>query len=115
MGFIGREVRRAKRRVRRRARETFRNAAERWCPECQKRVQPFHTCVIKTDFKRRKTRQDRATAAQRRKARNAKGKTTRTRPPREAHPYQSCTDMECPRPLCKAFKEGIQACPLSHG
>lgn len=111
---------RIKSRVRRAVRRRLKSAAERWCPACEKRVPPFHLCSPKSDFGRRRTQAERASAAERRRARAAKRKRTaksskKARKPRENHPYQWCTDPQCPRPLCKAFKEGIQACPLPHG
>lgn len=59
------------------------------CPECKKTVSnPLtHTCKPKSDFKRRKKR-----AGKKRQA--------------EKHDYQACSDRDCPRSLCVAFKTG---------
>jgi hypothetical protein len=99
--------REARKRITRPARAALRGLAERWCPECQKRVQPFHLCAPRSDFKARRTRYERAQTRRKRGG---------TRPPRERreHDYHACRDEDCPRGLCRAFREGIQACPLPH-
>ena len=60
------------------------------CPKCKKPVgNPLtHTCHPRSDFKRRKARA----------ARQA-----------EKHDYQACSDKDCPRPLCVAYKTGDKA------
>ena len=122
MGFVKRRVRRlVRQKIRKPARAAVKRAAERWCPECQKRVEPFHLCAPKSDFRQRKAaavrrekaerrRQRRREAAARRKA--ARGKSAPGE--RRSHPYQTCTDESCQRPLCVAFREGMAACPLVH-
>jgi len=67
------------------------------CPKCKKTVtSPFtHTCKPKSDFKKRKT-----AAAKRETARAAKLRQA------AKHDYQACSDQDCPRPLCVAFKTG---------
>lgn len=76
------------------------------CPKCRKQYDSpldalSHTCAPKSGFKRR-----RATFAreQKRKAREA------ARKKRQAgkHDYQACTDQDCPRSLCVAFKAGYR-------
>jgi hypothetical protein len=96
--------------VRGRVRDAVRRAAEQWCPECQKRVQPFHMCSTGTDFSQRKAAAARE-AARRAKRRNAAGSQ---RPARQAHDYSTCTDARCPRRDCRIFREGQAACPLTH-
>lgn len=61
------------------------------CPACKKTVSnPLtHTCVVRTDFKKRKA---------------AAGRSRPKQP--EKHDYQACSDQDCPRPLCTAFKAG---------
>ena len=65
------------------------------CGKCGKKYEgnPLtHVCVIKSDFKKRKTAAGRAAARKKRQS--------------ERHDYQACGDKECPRPLCVAFKTG---------
>lgn len=117
MGLIKRRARKLiRQKIRQPARAAIRGAAERWCPNCQKRVQPFHTCVIKTDFRKRRTQAERRTrAAKRRTAKTTKGTSAaRPRERHQAHPYQTCHDPACQRRACVAFKEGMSACPLPH-
>jgi hypothetical protein len=104
--LIERHVRKMRRKVRKRIRDTFRGAAERWCPECQKRVQPFHICAPSSDFKSRRRQAERRDSRRKR----ASGKSRE----RSAHQYQTCTDQSCTRPVCVAFREGMAACPLEH-
>lgn len=100
------------------------------CPVCGKLYggNPLaHVCRPKSDFKARKSR-----AAKQEKA------AGRKRRQQERHDYQACSDKDCPRPLCTAYKtgqrtgyqegnedgygagyatgfvDGIQACPLTH-
>jgi hypothetical protein len=106
VGLIKRHARRLLRqKVRKPARAALRGVVERWCPECQKRVQPFHLCAPRSDFKARRAQHERA---QRRR-----GGGTRPRERRE-HDYRTCRDEDCPRGLCRAFREGMRACPLPH-
>jgi hypothetical protein len=62
------------------------------CETCKKTVtNPLtHVCTVRTDFKRRKA---------------AAGRKPRPKQP-EKHDYQACSDQDCPRPLCIAFKTG---------
>ena len=68
------------------------------CPACGK---PYggnplaHVCAPKSDFKRRKSRAAKAERAAERKRRQA-----------QKHDYQACSDKDCPKPLCVAFKTG---------
>ena len=99
------------------------------CGKCKKRVtNPLtHTCKPKSDFKTRKSKAAKAEKAAARKKRQA-----------EKHDYQACSDRDCLKPLCVAFKtgrrtgyqegfddgynagfasgftEGIRSCPLPH-
>ncbi|HZR50084.1 MAG TPA: hypothetical protein VFB06_11250 [Streptosporangiaceae bacterium] len=109
--MLSRTVRReARKRIGNPLREAVRRAAEQWCPECQKRVQPFHLCMVRTDFRQRKAE------AGRQVRRGGGPETARggRRDARTAHDYQTCPDRGCPRPLCRAFREGQLACPLPH-
>jgi hypothetical protein len=36
-------------------------------------------------------------------------------PSPNAHPYDMCTDDECPRRACVAYRQGVDDCPLPHG
>lgn len=67
------------------------------CPTCKRTVSnPLtHACKPKSDFKRRKTKAEKAAKAAARKKRQA-----------EKHDYQACPDRDCPRSLCVAFKTG---------
>jgi hypothetical protein len=67
------------------------------CAKCKRTVaNPLtHVCKPKSDFKRRKTAQAKAEKAAARKKRQA-----------EKHDYQACSDQDCPKPLCVAFKAG---------
>ena len=99
------------------------------CGKCGKPVtNPLtHTCKPKSDFKTRKSKAAKAAKAAARKKRQA-----------EKHDYQACSDRDCPKPLCVAFRtgrrggyqegfddgysagfasgftEGIRSCPLPH-
>jgi hypothetical protein len=102
------------------------------CPRCRKTItNPLtHTCRPKSDFKQRR-------AAHEKRQRDEKRAAARKQRPQ--HDYQACSDQECPRPLCKAYRagwqtghqegyeqgwqagydkgfpDGIAACPLPHG
>jgi flagellar biosynthesis/type III secretory pathway protein FliH len=69
------------------------------CPRCKKpQGNPLtHTCHPRSDFKRRKA----AYAKQQRAA-------ARKKRAKQAHDYQACTNRDCPRPVCVAFKTGYQ-------
>ena len=54
-----------------------------------------HVCKPKSDFKKRKTKAEKAAARKKRQA--------------EKHDYQACSDKDCPRSLCVAFKTGQKA------
>ncbi len=64
------------------------------CPTCKRTVSnPLtHACRPKSDFKRRKSKAEKAAARKKRQA--------------EKHDYQACADKDCPRSLCVAFKTG---------
>jgi len=47
-------------------------------------------------------------AAERAKARTAHKSPDKPRPRRPPHDYQACTDKDCMRPVCVAFKEGYR-------
>jgi hypothetical protein len=66
------------------------------CPTCKKTVaNPLtHVCVVKGGFKRAKAKGARQQAAARKK-RQA-----------EQHPYESCRDGKCKRPMCVAYRTG---------
>lgn len=92
------------------------------CSKCRKDVtNPLtHNCAPKSDFKRRRARHE---------------KQARTARKKDRHDYQSCSDKDCQRSLCVAFRTGYQAgeadgfdrgwtagfpagqaaCPLPHG
>jgi len=98
------------------------------CGKCKKTVSnPLtHTCQPKSDFKKRRAAHEKQQKAAARKRQAS------------AHDYQACSDGNCPRPLCVAFKtgyrlgdqdghdrgwqqgydrgfpDGIAACPLAH-
>ena len=88
------------------------------CPKCKKPVANplMHVCAPKSDFRKRRAKAERERKARDRKKRQA-----------ERHDYTACTDQECTRPTCKAyregratgrdegFEEGINACPRPHG
>ena len=111
MGLIKRHARRLYRqKVRKPARAFLQRLTQSWCPECQKQADPFHVCAPKSDFRRRRAQHDRAERRQRGKRPGAAGKPRERRP----HDYTTCRDQDCPRPLCRAYREGMQACPLPH-
>lgn len=110
------------------------------CGRCGKPRGVSHTCVTRTDFAKRrrqaeaqrkkraaaeKRRAKRAAAAQRKKeaaarrraaakARKAAAKTAPRRPRSPAHDYLTCTDPECTRYGCEAYRRGTEDCPLPH-
>jgi hypothetical protein len=130
-----------KRAVRRTVRRTARRASVT-CTTCKKRYSnPLtHTCTVKTDFKQRKAkaarsakaaraaekkRERRKAATERRKeakrkrtaaakARKAAAKTGPPRPRPPAHDYQTCTDPECEKYGCLAYRQGITDCESGH-
>jgi hypothetical protein len=65
------------------------------CPKCKKpQGNPLtHACRPRSDFKRRKADYTRQQKAANRKT-------------RQAHDYQACTDRDCPRPVCVAYRTG---------
>jgi hypothetical protein len=66
------------------------------CPTCRKPygANPLaHVCAPKSDFKQRKKEHEKR---EREKARKAKPK----------HDYRECSDAECKRSLCVAYKSG---------
>jgi hypothetical protein len=66
------------------------------CPKCRKPYTGLpvtHACAPPSDFKRRKKKYEQE---QREKARKARPK----------HDYAECSDSECKRSLCVAFKSG---------
>jgi hypothetical protein len=67
------------------------------CPKCKRpQGNPLtHTCQPRSDFRRRKAAYDKQQRAAARKKRA-----------KQAHDYQACTDNECARPLCVAYKTG---------
>lgn len=94
-----------------------------------------HTCVIRTDFKKRKAAAERQRrAAAKRKAAAERRRRKAPTAPRQQHDYRTCTDTDCRRYACVAWKEalaeghatglrdgyeqgyeaGIDACPRPH-
>jgi len=70
------------------------------CPKCKKTYganPALHVCAPKSDFKKRKKAFE---AEQAKREREAKRKG------RPKHDYQECSDAECKRPLCVAYKSG---------
>jgi hypothetical protein len=111
VGVLKRHARRlVRQKIRKPVRDALHGLAESWCPDCQKRVQPFHVCAPKSDFKQRRAQQARTARPRRRSA----PKPARRPCERRQHDYTACSDQQCPRPLCKAFREGREACPLPH-
>ena len=71
------------------------------CPACKKRLgNPLtHVCAPKSDFKARKSRAEkRAKTAERERARKKRQS--------EQHPFESCRDDSCKRPMCVAYRSG---------
>jgi hypothetical protein len=79
------------------------------CPRCGKpATNPLtHVCKTRSDFRRRLADQKRRQAREKR-ARRSK------RPARPQHDYHSCTDPDCQRRACQAYREGIADCPREH-
>ena len=67
------------------------------CSKCRKPVtNPLtHTCKTKSDFKKRRSKAEKASKAAARKKRQA-----------ERHDYQACADKDCKKSLCVAYKTG---------
>ena len=87
------------------------------CPDCKRTVEPFHTCALKSDFKRCRARQARAERRRLDRAKQAGkggGPRRQQRGERRADHYKTCRDEECQRQLCVVYREGIAACPLPH-
>lgn len=83
------------------------------CPSCHKTVSnPLaHTCRPKSDYKRRRTAHGKQEAKEKRAQAASIAKVRRSRqggPAKAKHDYQRCTDEECQRPLCVAFRTGYQ-------
>lgn len=80
------------------------------CPHCGKpRGNPLtHTCTIRTDFKASQRATERKAAAERKKAKAAEKRKAPARPARPAHDYRTCTDRDCRRYACLAWKEAFQ-------
>ena len=119
MGLFKQVIRK---RVRQPLRRAVRQRARRVsveCPKCHKRyANPLaHTCAVSTDFKRRKAAADRrkaAAAERRRRAREKRAAPARRPPARQAHDYRLCRDGECARHACRAYRDGLEDCPLEH-
>ena len=107
------------------------------CGTCHKKRGLRHTCKQRSDFKGRRRKQAtterqrkrlaaRAKQAARRKqaaaerrararARKTAARTRKPRPPRPPHDYATCTDKDCTRHPCLAYRQGLEDCPLPHG
>lgn len=81
------------------------------CRRCGKPRGLNHTCVIRTDFKKRKAAAERqrrkAEAAAKRKAAAQRRRTTNQATARQRHDYRTCTDTDCGRYACLAWKEAL--------
>jgi len=120
--------------VKRAARKQARRASVK-CKTCGKRyVNPMtHVCAPKSDFRSRRSAADRAAkreaarerrkaaadrrkaaAAERRKQARAKRSASRRPSARPAHDYHLCRDEDCTRTACRAYQEGMIACPRDH-
>jgi hypothetical protein len=81
------------------------------CPRCKKPVtNPLtHVCSVRTDFRKRAAEQKKKQAAERRR---------KARAEKPQHDYHSCTDGDCQRRACAAYREGfadgVANCPLEH-
>jgi len=127
---------------RRRRRTRPQNPVTWECSTCHKTRGLRHTCVVRTDFKKRKraaarkaataerqrkrkavaakrAERRRLAAAQRRardKARKALNKRTpRSRPRSDGHEPGTCGDRDCPKYGCRAYWQGMADCPMPHG
>ena len=106
------------------------------CTACGKARGIAHTCAPKSDFRARRRKQATAERRRKRKAaaarraarrrqaaaeRRAREKARRAaagkRAPRlraPQHDYAACTDADCSRYPCQAYRQGLQDCPLPH-
>ena len=123
---------------RRRRRRTRPQNPVTWeCPHCHKPRGLRHACGNRGDFRarrrkaataerQRKRKAVRARQAARRKqaaaerrarekARKQAAKTRRPRPRQPQHDYATCTDKDCTRHPCLAYRQGLEDCPLPHG
>ena len=124
---------------RRRRRSTLQRPVTWECGSCHRPRGLRHTCVIRTDFKKRKRAagRKRATAERRkrrqltaakrklrrelaaaeRRARDGGRKPAPKRSPRprgESHEPGTCGNRDCPRFGCKAYWQGMADCPGPH-
>jgi hypothetical protein len=69
------------------------------CPNCKKTItNPLtHTCAPRSDFKRRKREHEKQQAKRPAKRRQ------------DSHDYTECSDNDCPRSRCVAYKKGFKA------
>ena len=78
------------------------------CPKCKKPMgNPLtHTCRPKSDFKRRRAAHEKR---QRKEARTlARAERAAKQKQKPKHDYQACTDKDCQKSLCVAFKTGYK-------
>lgn len=72
------------------------------CPKCRKSYSAggalTHVCAPKSDFKKRKSQFEKEQKAR------AREKSRKNRP---KHDYTECSDAECKRSLCVAYKSGV--------
>lgn len=87
---------------RRRGRTRIRPRVSYDCPKCKKPVtNPLtHVCVTRTDFRQRLAEQRKREKRERR----AKGRAAA-----QQHDYHSCSDQDCQRRTCVAYREGFEA------
>jgi len=83
------------------------------CPRCKKpQGNPLaHTCHPRSDFKRRNAARKKEQAKDKRAQAASIARVRRSRHRghgKPKHDYQTCTDGDCPRSLCVAFKTGYQ-------
>lgn len=75
------------------------------CPKCKR---PYggnplaHVCHPKSDFKKRRG------AFEKRQKADARAAAAAKRKQKPKHDYLTCTDKDCPRPLCVALKTGYK-------
>jgi len=122
---------------RRKTRTKLRPRIKVTCTTCHRARGIRHTCAPKSDFKGRRRKQATAerqrkrkavkarqaarrkqAAAERRareRARRTAAKTRSPRPRQPPHDYATCTDKDCMRHPCRAYRDGIEDCPLPHG